>query len=142
MNDVASAKDLEENQAYFDQLSKDIKPIMDQYQDACVAAVSAGNAPEFYRTFVETFNSAVSDGEAVATTALAAGGQVPAADADRLRAESSKLSAAGAGRHGHHRHPDPQHVPDRGRLADPVTEPRGHKSRPVGSWRDHAPLAA
>ena len=95
LNDVASAKDLEENQAYFDQLSKDIKPIMDQYQDACVAAVSAGNAPEFYRTFVETFNSAVSDGEAVATTALGAGGQVPAADADRLRAESSKLSAAG-----------------------------------------------
>ena len=95
LNDVAVAKDLEENEAYFKQLAKDIKPIMDQYQAACVAAVAAGNAPEFYRTFVETFESAVSDGASVSTSALANGGQVSADEAARLRAESSKLSAAG-----------------------------------------------
>jgi hypothetical protein len=95
LNDVAIGKDLEENEAYFTQLAQDITPIMDQYQSACVAAVSAGNAPEFYRTFVETFQTSVSDGAEVATTALADGGQVPSEDADRLRAEASKLSAAG-----------------------------------------------
>ena len=95
LNDVAIAKDLEENQAYFEQLAKDIKPIMDQYQSTCVAAVSAGDAPEFYRTFVETFQVSVTDGEAVATSALGNGGQVPAADAERLRAEASKLQASG-----------------------------------------------
>ena len=95
LNDVAVAKDLEENEAYFKQLAKDIKPIMDQYQAACVAAVSAGNAPEFYRTFVETFDSAVSDGASVSTSALANGGQVSADEAARIRAEASKLSAAG-----------------------------------------------
>ena len=94
LNDVAVAKDLEENEAYFKQLAKDIKPIMDQYQAACVAAVSAGNAPEFYRTFVDTFESSVTDGATVSTSALANGGQVPAEDAARLRAEASKLSAS------------------------------------------------
>ncbi|MFN8184372.1 MAG: hypothetical protein U0R23_08125 [Candidatus Nanopelagicales bacterium] len=94
LNDVAIAKDLEENQAYFEQLSKDIKPIMDQYQSACIAAVSAGNAPEFYRTFVETFQSSVTDGASVAGAALQSGGQVSTEDADRLRAEASKLQAS------------------------------------------------
>jgi hypothetical protein len=96
LNEVAIAKNLEENQAYFEQLAKDIKPIMDQYQSACVAAVAAGNAPEFYRTFVETFEASVSDGSTVATSALGNGGQVPAADAERLRAEASKLEASAA----------------------------------------------
>ena len=96
LNDVAIAKDLEENQAYFEQLSKDIKPIMDQYQSACIAAVSAGNAPEFYRTFVETFDASVADGASVAGAALQDGGQVPTEDADRLRAEASKLQASAA----------------------------------------------
>ncbi len=96
LNDVAIAKDLEENQAYFEQLAKDIKPIMDQYQSACIAAVSAGNAPEFYRTFVETFQSSVTDGASVATTALDNGGQVDPADAEKLRAEASKLEASAA----------------------------------------------
>jgi hypothetical protein len=94
LNDVAVAKDLEENQAYFEQLGKDIKPIMDQYQSACIAAVSAGNAPEFYRTFVETFQASVTDGAAVATSALQNGGQVTAEEAERLRAEASKLQAS------------------------------------------------
>jgi len=94
LNDVAIAKDLEENQAYFEQLSKDIKPIMDQYQSACIAAVSAGNAPEFYRTFVETFQASVTDGEAVSTSALQNGGQVTPEEAERLRAEASKLQAS------------------------------------------------
>ena len=76
LNDVAIAKDLEENKAYFEQLAKDIAPLMDQYQSACVAAVSAGNAPEFYRTFVDTFEASVTDGATVATTALDSGGQV------------------------------------------------------------------
>ncbi|MCB0897612.1 MAG: DUF2510 domain-containing protein [Actinobacteria bacterium] len=94
LNDVAVAKDLEENQAYFEQLGKDIQPIMDQYQSACLAAVSAGNAPEFYRTFVETFQASVTDGEAVATSALQNGGQVTPEEAERLRAEASKLQAS------------------------------------------------
>ena len=96
LNDVAIAKDLEENKAYFEQLAKDIAPLMDQYQSACVAAVSAGNAPEFYRTFVDTFEASVTDGATVATTALDSGGQVPPEDADRLRAEASKLEASSA----------------------------------------------
>ena len=96
LNDVAIAKDLEENKAYFEQLAKDIAPLMDQYQSACVAAVSAGNAPEFYRTFVDTFEASVTDGASVATTALDSGGQVPPEDADRLRAEASKLEASSA----------------------------------------------
>ena len=94
LNDVAVAKDLEENQAYFEQLGKDIQPIMDQYQSACIAAVSAGNAPEFYRTFVETFQASVTDGEAVSTSALQNGGQVTPEEAERLRAEASKLQAS------------------------------------------------
>ena len=94
LNDVAVAKDLEENQAYFEQLGKDIQPIMDQYQSACIAAVSAGNAPEFYRTFVETFQASVTDGETVATSALQNGGQVTPEEAERLRAEASKLQAS------------------------------------------------
>lgn len=94
LNDVAVAKDLEENEAYFKQLAKDIKPIMDQYQAACTAAVAAGNAPEFYRTFVDTFESAVTDGATVSTSALANSGQVSSDDASRLRAEASKLSAS------------------------------------------------
>jgi hypothetical protein len=94
LNDVAVAKDLEENQAYFEQLGSDIAPIMDQYQSACVAAVASGNAPEFYRTFVETFQAAVTDGEAVATSALDSGGQVSAEDAEKLRAEASTLQAS------------------------------------------------
>jgi hypothetical protein len=96
LNDVAIAKDLEENQAYFDQLAKDIAPIMDQYESACVAAVSAGNAPEFYRTFVETFQVSVTDGAAVASSALDNGGQVDPAEAEKLRAEASKLEASAA----------------------------------------------
>ena len=69
-NTVATARTMSrwpgprENQAYFEQLGKDIQPIMDRYQSACIAAVSAGNAPEFYRTFVETFQASVTDGEA------------------------------------------------------------------------------
>ena len=96
LNDVAIAKDLEENEAYFEQLAKDIKPIMGQYESACIAAVSGGNAPEFYRTFVETFRTSVSDGATVATSALASAGQVPAEDAERLRAEAEKLTASAA----------------------------------------------
>ncbi|HQR80558.1 MAG TPA: hypothetical protein PLT68_10090, partial [Actinomycetota bacterium] len=94
LNDVAVAMDLEENQAYFEQLAKDIKPIMGQYKSACVAAVSAGNAPEFYRVFVETFESSVADGATVAASVLESGGQVPAADAERLRGEAAKLQAS------------------------------------------------
>jgi hypothetical protein len=96
LNDVAIAKDLEENEAYFEQLAKDIRPIMDQYQATCVAAVSAGGAPEFYRTFVETFQSSVTDGAAVASSALDNGGQVTQEEADRLRAQASKLQASAA----------------------------------------------
>jgi serine/threonine protein kinase len=94
LNDVAMATDLEENDAYFTQLAKDIKPIMDQYQAACMAAVAAGNAPHFYRTFLETFESSVSDGASVSTSALANAGQVPADETARLRAEATELSAA------------------------------------------------
>jgi multidrug resistance efflux pump len=96
LNDVAIAKDLEENKAYFEQLARDIAPLMEQYQSACVAAVSAGNAPEFYRTFVDTFEASVTDGATVATTALDSGGQVSQEEADRLRAEASKLEASAA----------------------------------------------
>ncbi|MEZ5158531.1 MAG: hypothetical protein R2687_06830 [Candidatus Nanopelagicales bacterium] len=96
LNDVAIAKDLEENKAYFEQLAKDIAPLMEQYQSACVAAVSAGDAPEFYRTFVDTFEVSVTDGASVATAALDSGGQVSQEEADRLRAEASKLEASAA----------------------------------------------
>lgn len=94
LNDVAAAKNLEENEAYFEQLAKDIKPIMQQYQSACVNAVSAGDAPEFYRTFVTTFQEAVTDAATVSSTALAEGGAVSPEDAERLRSQSSTLNAS------------------------------------------------
>jgi hypothetical protein len=43
---------------------------------------------------VETFESAVADGKTVATDALDGGGEVSTSDAERLRAEASKLEAS------------------------------------------------
>lgn len=94
LESVASGTDLEENQSYFRQLAKDIKPVMQQFQDECETAVSAGEAPEVYRTFITTFDVAVADGAAVANSALDQGGQVSPEDAARLRAEAAKLEAS------------------------------------------------
>ncbi len=93
LQELSKNTSAQQNAAYFVGLEKQLQPIKQQYQQQCLSDVAAGTAPATYRTFVNAFDRAVSDGASlggqIATTKT-----VTSAQSTTLNDDAAQLEQA------------------------------------------------
>ena len=95
LQELATNTNAAANAEFFSTLEVDLAPTRDQYQQECLADVASGNEPSTYRSFVTSFDRAVSDGATLGSQ-IAATNTVDPAQARTLTDDATALQQAAA----------------------------------------------
>ncbi len=93
LQELSKNTSAQQNAAYFVGLEKQLQPIKQQYQQQCLSDVAAGTAPATYRTFVNAFDRAVSDGASIGGQ-IASTKTVTSAQSTTLNDDAAQLEQA------------------------------------------------
>ena len=95
LQELATNTNAATNAEFFSALEVDLAPARDSYQQECLADVASGREPSTYRSFVTSFDRAVSDGATLGTQ-IAATNTVDPAQARTLTDDAAQLQQAAA----------------------------------------------